>query len=244
MGKQIQRLLSDVPDTRVAWSACVGDPTTGRVYAMGVCGYFQCLDGDTGKTIWARSLNEEFGLLSTYGGRTNLPIVHEDLVIISAVIIGWGEQAKPQHRFLAFNKANGQLIWSNGTRPLPDDTTYSTPIVAALNGQEAMIFGSGDGSLWAFQPRTGVPIWQYKFSTRGLNVPPLVENGTIYMGQSEENREGDTMGAVAAVNGTVTTGAKSPLGGKDITETGELWREKEIMVGRAGMVLVDGAVQR
>src|SRR4051812_13974807 len=45
--------LSDVPDTRVGWSCCVGDPTTGRIYAMGVCGYFQCLDGETGKTIWS-----------------------------------------------------------------------------------------------------------------------------------------------------------------------------------------------
>ena len=67
--------LSDVPDTRVAWSCCVGDPTTGRVYAMGVCGYFQCLDGETGKTLWSHSLSEEFGLLSTYGGRTNVPVI-------------------------------------------------------------------------------------------------------------------------------------------------------------------------
>ena len=41
--------LSDVPDTRIGWSSCVGDPETGRVYAQGVCGYFCCLEGDTGK---------------------------------------------------------------------------------------------------------------------------------------------------------------------------------------------------
>ena len=53
--------LSDVPNTRVGWSCCVGDPTTGRVYALGVCGYFQCLDGETGKTLWSHSLSEEYG---------------------------------------------------------------------------------------------------------------------------------------------------------------------------------------
>ncbi len=226
--------LSDVPDTRVAWSNCVGDPATGRVYAMGVCGYLQCLDGDTGKTIWSRSLNEEFGLLTTYGGRTNVPIVHDDLLIISGVIIGWGEMAKPTHRFLAFNKATGEMVWFNGTRPLPDDTTYSTPVVGVLGGQQAMLFGSGDGSLWAFQPRTGVPIWQYKLSTRGLNVTPLIDGDKVYMAQSEENREGDSMGAVVAVNGA------AGKNNADITASGELWRDKEVMVGRSGMILLDG----
>ena len=97
--------LSDVPAERVGWSSCVADPTTGRIYALGVCGYFQCLDGDTGKTIWSRSLSEEFGLLSTYGGRTNVPVMHEDKVIISAVTTNWGDLARPAHRFMAFDKA-------------------------------------------------------------------------------------------------------------------------------------------
>ncbi len=87
--------LSDVPAERVGWSSCVGDPATGRVFALGVCGLFQCLDGETGKTIWSRSLSEEFGLLSTYGGRTNVPVVFEDKVYISAVMTNWGELARP-----------------------------------------------------------------------------------------------------------------------------------------------------
>ena len=42
--------LSDVPDTRIGWSCCAGDPETGRIYVQGVCGYFCCLEGDTGQT--------------------------------------------------------------------------------------------------------------------------------------------------------------------------------------------------
>ena len=42
--------LSDVPDTRVAWSCVSGDTETGNVFALGVCGLFQCIDGETGKT--------------------------------------------------------------------------------------------------------------------------------------------------------------------------------------------------
>ncbi|MFP6703880.1 MAG: hypothetical protein VB861_19180, partial [Planctomycetaceae bacterium] len=35
--------LSDVPDTRVGWSCVTGDPETGNIFALGVCGQFQCL---------------------------------------------------------------------------------------------------------------------------------------------------------------------------------------------------------
>ena len=223
--------LSDVPDTRVAWSCCVGDPATARVYAMGVCGYFQCLDGETGKTLWSHSLSEEFGLLSTYGGRTNVPVIFEDLVIISAVTTGWGDLARPAHRFMAFNKSTGELVWMNGTRPLPDDTTYSTPFLTVVNGQPLMVFGSGDGSVWAFQPRTGKPAWSFRFSLRGMNVSPLVAGNTVYMGQSEENWDDSTMGAFGAFN-AVGTG--------DVTKSNEIWRHKEIMVGKSSPILLNG----
>lgn len=225
--------LSDVPDTRVSWSSVVGDPETGNVYALGVCGLFLCLDGETGKTLWSRSLSEEFGMLTTYGGRTNFPVMHEDKVVISGVIIGWGDMAKPTHRFLAFDKNTGEAVYFNGTRPLPEDTTYSTPILGVLGGQSALVGGAGDGALYAFQPRTGKTIWKYDMSIRGLFNTPLIDGNTIYMGQSEENIDDTTMGSVVALNG---------VGAGDITKSkqNEIWRIKELTVGRSSPVLVNG----
>ncbi|NIL95833.1 MAG: PQQ-binding-like beta-propeller repeat protein [Planctomycetales bacterium] len=231
--------LSDVPDTRVGWSCVVGDPETDRVYALGVCGFFQCLEGATGKRLWSRSLHEEFGLLSTYGGRTNVPVIFEDLVILSAVVIGWGDMAKPAHRFLAFDKHTGQVVWFNGTRLLPYDTTYSTPTVTVLGGQQALVFGSGDGAVWAMQPRTGRRIWKYQFSRRGLNVSPLVVGDRVYSCHSEENPDDTTMGALVAID-ALATGPKTKTGEMDITQTGEVWRVKERMVGKASPIMVDG----
>lgn len=228
--------LSDVPDTRVGWSSCVGDPATGRVYAQSVSGYFCCLEGESGELVWSRSLHEEFGLLSTYGGRTNVPQVFEDLVIVSAVVIGWGDSpewgslAKPAHRFLAFDKATGTLRWLRGTRIAPYDTTYSTPTITVLGGQAAMVFGSGDGALWALQPRTGQPIWHYPFSRRGLNVSPLVVGDTVYSSHSEENIVGNTMGALVALDGTLS----GDLAGK------ALWQQYEVMAGKSSPLMVDG----
>ncbi|TWT38543.1 outer membrane protein assembly factor BamB family protein [Blastopirellula retiformator] len=227
--------LSDVPVERVGWSAVVGDPTNGKIYALGVCGHFQCIDAETGKTEWVHKLHEEYGLLSTYGGRTNFPIVFEDLVIISAVVIGWGDMAKPAHRFMAFDKNTGEMIWFEGTRLLPDDTTYSAPVIATLNGQKAMVFGSGDGAFWALQPRTGKEIWHYNMSMRGINASPTVDGDVVYVGHSEENL-GDIssfMGNVAAIKGDMTG---------DITGKGLIWQQPEIMMGKSTLLKVNDYV--
>ncbi len=216
--------LSDVPDTRVSWSAVVGDPETGNVYHLGVCGLFQCIDGRTGKTLWSRSLHEEFGLVTTYGGRTNFPVVFEDLVLISGVIVNWGENSRPAHRFLAFDKRTGELRWFRGTRLIPYDTTYSTPFLTVLDGQAAMVFGSGDGQVWAFQPRTGKPLWKFPLGRRGLNVSPIVVNGITYTGHSEENLEDNTMGAVVALD----------------SEGKLVWKVKQVSNGKSSPLYVDG----
>jgi outer membrane protein assembly factor BamB len=222
---------SDVPDVRVGWSSVVADPETGYVYAQGANGLFQCLDGDSGKVIWSVPMSERYGLLTTYGGRTNFPVIFEDLVIISGVIIGWGEQARPNHRVLGMDKRTGEVRWYTGTRNAPEDTTYSSPIIATFNGQKAVVLGAGDGGLWAFQPRTGKVIWQYDFSKRGLNTTPLIDGETVYMGHSEENIVGTTMGALAAIDGTKTG---------NITKTGEIWKIEELTIGRSSPLLIDG----
>ncbi len=230
--------LSDVPDTRVGWSSVVGDPETGRVYAQGVSGYFCCLEGKTGKLVWDRSLHEELGLLSTYGGRTNFPLVYKDTVITSAVVIGWGDtpqwglMAKPAHRFMAFDKETGELRWLNGTTLIPDDTTYSTPALATIDGQDLLVFGSGDGKVWAIKAGTGEHVWSYPLSRRGLNLSPVVgPQGRVYTGQSEENVVGSTMGAVVALDGKQQG---------DLQLGDEEWIVPEEMVGKSSPLLVDG----
>jgi outer membrane protein assembly factor BamB len=222
---------TDVPDVRIGWSSVVADPDSGNVYAQGANGIFQCLNAETGKIVWQIPMSERFGLLTTYGGRTNFPIVHEDLVIIGGVIIGWGETAKPTFRMFGFNKNTGDQVWTAGTRPLPEDTTYSSPVIGVFNGQKLLVIGGGDGALWAFQPRTGKPVWHYDLSKRGLNTTPVIDGDTVYMGHSEENITGTTMGAMVAVDGTKSG---------DVTKTAELWKVDELGVGKSSPILVDG----
>lgn len=229
---------SDVPNTRVGWSSVVADPATGNVFALGVCGYFQCINGETGKTIWSLPLHERFGLLSTYGGRTNFPVVVDDLVILGAVIIGWGEMAVPAHRLIAFDKNTGEVAWFVSTRLRPEDTIYSSPTVAMLGGQKVLLTGSGDGWVYAFQPRTGKQVWEYQLSRRGLNLSPLVDGDKVYMGHSEENpATGDDAAGIKTKVGAVVC-LKGDLKG-NINKTGEVWKQIEIAVGKSSLLKVD-----
>ncbi|MFM7413666.1 MAG: PQQ-binding-like beta-propeller repeat protein, partial [Planctomycetota bacterium] len=225
--------LSDVPAERVGWSAVIADPASDTVFAHGVCGAFTAIDAATGTTKWQRSLHEEFGFLSTYGGRTNIQVVFEDLVIASAVVTGWGDTARPAHRFLGMDKATGRVRWMNGTKELPEDTTYSTPSLAALGGQAALVFGSSDGSVWNFQPRTGKAAWNFKLSRRGLNVAPLVDGDDVFVSQAEENLDNTSMGSVTRFKGTGTG---------DITATNAVWQRKGVMDGRSMPVVLGDRV--
>ncbi len=224
--------LSDVPAERVGWSSVVGDPETGNVYVLGACDIFQCIDGKTGQTLWKIPLHEQFGMLSTYGGRTNFPIVHEDLVIISGIIINWGDRAKPNHRLIAMDKRTGKVIWFNGTTDLPFDTTYSAPSLVTIDGQRQLIMGAGDGKVWGFQPRTGKPLWSYSLSRRGIFATPLVVGNQVFASHSEEN-VGDFNNVMGAVAGLKISGT-----GED-TQMEELWKQMEVVVGYSEPVLVD-----
>ena len=221
--------LSDVPDTRIGWASVTVDEETGNVYCLGVCDYFLCINGETGETIWSIPLHEQYGMLSTYGGRTNFPVVFEDLVIISGVITNWGDRAKPNHRFLAFDKRTGEILWFNGTVDQPDETTYSGPSVATIDGQKQFVVGVGDGACWNLQPRTGKPLVHYNVSRRGLFTTPLVVKNTIFVSHSEENMSDSTMGSVEAIKVT---------GVGNATKVEPLWRVEELMVGRAAPLLI------
>ncbi|NJS36778.1 MAG: hypothetical protein HC765_10760 [Brachymonas sp.] len=110
----------------------------------------------------------------------------EDSVLISAVVVGWGDTdkwgslAKPAHRFMSFDKATGELRWMNGTGISPYDTTYSTPTIMPLGGQQArrlvvdiggrsteLIVGRGHKPLAMESYRVGSVAWADKYFADG-----------------------------------------------------------------------------
>lgn len=198
--------LSDVPPHRVGWASPVGDPTTGNVFVLGVGGSLLGLTRD-GKVLWERSLGEDFGLLTTHGGRTVSPIVDGDLVIVSGVTFAWGQHKGGAHRFMAFDKRTGETMWISAPGGRPYDTTYAPPIIADVNGMRLLIQGASDGVVYAIKAATGEPVWKYEISKRGLNTGVVVRNGVAVLTHSEENLGSNEMGMIVAVD----AGAKGEI---------------------------------
>jgi len=195
--------LSDVPQYRVGWASPAVDTDTGNVYLLTVGAELAGVAPD-GTVLWTRSLPDEYGAISTHGGRTTSPIVEGDLVILNVLMMGWGDLGRPGNRYFAFDKTTGQTVWISAPQTRHYDTNYSTPTVATINGQRLMIVGGTDGEFHALQVNTGQPVWHVEISKRAILNSALYRDGTVYVSHGEENLDTTTMGMVAAVDATGT----------------------------------------
>lgn len=221
---------TDVVENRLGWTSLVGDPETGNVYAHASSGEFFCFDRD-GKKLWVVSMTEEFGRISGYGGRLHTPIIDEDRVIVSFLNSSWGDQARPLHRYVAFDKHSGDVLWWAAPGGAPYDTTYATPAVAVINGIRMMIAPNADGNVYGLRARTGETVWSYRLSKRGLNTAAVVDGNYAYVTHSEENHGTTVMGSVVCIDATKTG---------DITESGTVWRQDGYEVGYASPAIANG----
>ena len=192
--------FTPIVSIRLGWTVPVGDPETGNVYAHGTQGLLFCFDGETGKVKWQKSMTEEFGRITGYGGRVTSPIVEGDLVIISMISSNWGAQGGGGVRFMAFDKKTGEMVWWNSTGLRPSNTYRCVPVVTTINGQRVLISGGGDGHLHAFQTNTGKKVWSFEFGNGAMNPAPVVDGNMLYAAHGEEIPGRATVGRVACLD--------------------------------------------
>ncbi len=190
---------TDIVTVRLGWTNLAGDPKTGNIYAQGTQGLFFCFDKD-GKVLWSRSLTEEYGRISGYGGRVTSPTVDEDLVIVGMLNSSWGDQGKGGNRWLAMNKLTGEVAWWSEPGGQPKDTYYSVPVVATINGQRLLISGGASGNVVAMKVRTGEKVWSYSFGTGAVNSSPVVDGNYVYIGHGEESTDTNVQGRVICLD--------------------------------------------
>jgi outer membrane protein assembly factor BamB len=224
---------TDIVENRLGWTSVVGDPATGNIYAHGTGGEFFCFSRD-GEVLWKHSLAEELGRSSGYGGRLHTPIIDEDRVVISMVYIltRWGTGPKKAgHRYFAFDKRTGEVLWAAqpGGRPL--DTTYSVPVVTVIGGKRMLIAGNADGGVYGMSARTGSDVWAFHLSKRGINSSIVTSGNYAYVMHSEENLEGTEMGSVVCLNAS---------GSGDLAERGIVWRHDGLTVGYSSPAVANG----
>lgn len=225
---------TDIPAPRVGWAAMVGDTETGNVFVHSVSGIFRCYSPD-GDVVWEKSLAEEYGKISGYGGRTQTPFIDEDRIIVSFLATNWGDMKGPSplHYYYAFDKNNGELLWVSAPGGGPKDTNYSAPAIAVIKGQRMLIAGNADGHVYAINARTGQPIWSFNMSKRGLNATPAVEGDLVYISHGEDNIDSPEFGRVQCIDATGTG---------DVTETHGVWRVDGVKAGYTALLAKDGIV--
>lgn len=223
---------TDIPAPRVGWAAMAGDTETGNVYMHSVSGLFRCYDAD-GKVVWERSLFEEYGKISGYGGRTQAPLIDEDRVIVGFFGLNWGRTKAPPPKmtYYCFNKKTGALLWTSVVGGPPFDTNYSVATIGVIDGQRVLVGGGADGGVHAINARTGESLWSFKMSKRGLNASPVIDGNNVYISHGEDNIDSLEFGRIQCING---------IGKGDITETNSVWRKDGIKAGYTALVVKDG----
>ncbi|MDO8678286.1 MAG: PQQ-like beta-propeller repeat protein [Acidobacteriota bacterium] len=219
--------LSDVPQHRSSWASPAVDPETGNIYLFTVAAQLICVAPD-GKILWDRSLPDEYGAVTTHGGRTTSPIVEGDKVILNALILAWGDLNRTGNRYFAFDKRTGQTVWISSPQSRHYDTNYSTPVVATIDGTRALVVGGTDGVYHALKLNTGEKLWSIEVSKRAILNSAVVRDNVAYITHGEENIDTTEMGMIAAVDAT-----KSGILGADAFK----WRTRGFLPTYASPVM-------
>jgi outer membrane protein assembly factor BamB len=191
--------LTDIVSVRLGWANICVDPENGNVYGHGVQGLFFCISPE-GKVLWHRSLTEEIGRISGYGGRTNTPIIDGPNVILSSLTSSWGPHGRGLHRFWAMDKKTGAIQWMSAPSGKPLDTTYATPVIHDHKGVRTLFTGLADGAVTSMDPVTGAKNWSTVISKRGINSSIIYGCGLIFASHSEENISEARLGALVALD--------------------------------------------
>lgn len=203
--RKVSQYLSDVPQHRAAWASPAVDPQTGNIFMFTISAELLAYSPD-GKLLWSRSLPEEYGAITTHGGRTTSPIIDGDKVILNTLLQGWGDLGRPGNRYFAFDKTTGQTIWVSSPQVRHYDTNYSSPILATIDGVRQMIVGGTDGAFYGLKVNTGERVWRLEVSKRAILNSALVRGTTLFITHGEENMDTTDMGMVAAIDLAGKTG--------------------------------------
>ena len=116
-------------------------------------GKLYALNTENGEKVWSHDLQEEFGSkIPRWGGCTS-PLVEGDLLLVE---VG----GKDGESIVAFDKTNGDVVWSSHT----DILGYSSPIAVTIGGIRQLIVFTGT-QLVSVSPEIGNLYWTYPWQT-------------------------------------------------------------------------------
>ena len=142
---------------------------------------------------------ERFGRLTFPNGRTGAAVIDGDLVIVRGVTSYWGKQGPARDRFYAFKKNTGAPVWASTPGVAPQDSSFSTPVLANVGARRVFYAGTGDGNVVCVDVRTGQPLWRYQLSHGGVNASVVVSGDTLVAIHGKENIDGSEEGRMVGI---------------------------------------------
>lgn len=138
---------------------------TGLVYTTGATGILNCLDVATGALRWTRQVLGEAGAKNITWGKSNAPLLHGDLVIVS------GGDKGPS--LLAYRQDSGEPVWKAGE----DAACYSTPSIHTLAGREQIV-SVNQTSVTGHDVAGGAVLWSFDWPGDFPKVTQAIPAGT------------------------------------------------------------------
>ncbi|MEE2946995.1 MAG: PQQ-binding-like beta-propeller repeat protein [Verrucomicrobiota bacterium] len=152
-----------------ATPAIAGD----RVYTMGGQGIVVCTDMVTGKIVWKVDTKKKYRASDGFFGMACSPLVEGN-----ALLLNIGGEAGAG--IVALDKDTGKLLWKS----LDDEASYSSPVMAKLNGKRRAVFFTRTG-LAVVDPVNGTIDFQNRWRARihaSVNASaPLVAGDRIFV---------------------------------------------------------------
>lgn len=176
-------LLWETPYGR-SWTASYIDsrstPTfeNGKLYIASGTGQLNCIDAETGNSIWQVNAIENYGGEIFKHGDAECPLLTSNAVLYTT--------GGKENTMVAFNKTDGSQLWL--TKSLGGAKSYASPTLITHNGRD-IILALTTKNIIAIDPQNGRILWNYDLSqyhtlSQGEGAqtnPPLYHNGGIFV---------------------------------------------------------------
>lgn len=131
------------------------------VYSFSGLGKLSAHTKKEGKLIWQVDFVEEFGSTRPRWGYACSPMLIDSMLIME--VGGTDGRA-----FMAINKSNGKVIWTNGK----GQAGFTSPLLTTINGQNQIIFINGN-TIHSYNLQ-GDTLWTYQIPFAGLIAMPVL----------------------------------------------------------------------
>ena len=146
-----------------------------QVFTLGAEGKLHCLELETGKEVWGRSLLEDYRARKGFFGVATSPLLEDNLLLVN---VG-GKDAG----VVAFYPGTGKEAW----RATSDEASYSSPVAATVDGVRHVFFFTREG-LVSLDPRTGAvrfrKHWRSRLMASVNAAAPVVLDDHLFLSAS------------------------------------------------------------